>query len=177
MKQELLNGLNRMAVAGAVFATFGLFAAVCMLPSWAGNIGYASVAEPSLPTKPSDGDLPVHTIEKGTKSGIKTPERLSIKEDGEWRTLWRRHRTGSLRSDAAPSVDFDHCMVLAAFQGEGTTNAGMVNIDRVKVLTDKVMVFVNESDTDTPSGGNDKSTSSSFHIVKVGKSTLPVVFN
>lgn len=165
-----------VAVASGFFVTLGLFAAVCMLPSWAGSMGYASVAEPGRPNKPSDSDCPIVTIEKGTKSGIKTVERLTIKEDNEWRALWRRHRTGSLVSDTAPPVDFEHSMVLAVFQGEGSTNSGLVNIDRVKVMPDKVMVFINETEAETPDG-KDKSTTSCFHIVKIGKSSLPVVFN
>jgi hypothetical protein len=176
MKTKLLKRLNRLAGVSGFLVTAGLFVAVCMLPSWAGSIGFETVAEPGHPNKPSNSDCPIVTIEKGTKSGIKTAEQVVIKEDADWRTLWRRHRTGSLVSDTAPPVDFDHSMVLAVFQGEGTTNCGLVNIDRVKVLPDKVVVFVNEIEPETPSG-NDKTTTSCFHIVKVGKSPLPVVFN
>jgi hypothetical protein len=176
MKNTIVSRLNSLAVLGGFFSTFGLFAAVCMLPTWAGTIGFETVAEPGVPSKPSDSDIPIYTIEKGTKSGIKTEERVCIKDDGEWRTLWRRHRSGSLVSDPTPNVDFEHCMVLAVFQGEGNANHGLVSVDRVKVLSDKVMVFINESEPDTP-GGNEKSTTSCFHIVKAGKTTLPVVFN
>lgn len=176
MKLKLVKRLNRIAGISGYFVTTALFVAACMLPSWAGSMGYVTVAEPGHPNKPSDSDCPIFTIEKGTKSGIKTAERVAIKEESDWRALWRRHREGSLVSDTVPSVDFDHSMVLAVFQGEGTKNCGLVNIDRVKVLPDKVVVFINEIEPETPSG-NDKTTTSCFHIVKVGKSTLPVVFN
>jgi hypothetical protein len=135
-----------------------------------------SLAEPGVRNKPSDSDMPFYTIEKGTKSGIKSAERICVREEEEWLTLWRRHRAGSLVSDTAPPVDFEHNMVIAIFQGEGTNDSGFVEIDRVKLLPDKVLVIISEGDANSPKSESDRSTTTSFHIAKTSKNSLPVVF-
>jgi len=135
----------------------------------------ARVAEPGVRNKPSDVDAPFYTLEKGTKSGIKTAERVCIKEEEDYVALWRRHRAGSLVSDTAPPVDFEHCMVIAIFQGEGSSDSGFVEIDRVKQLPDKVLVMIHET-SDQGNQKSDRTTTSSFHIARTAKSTLPVVF-
>ena len=106
---------------------------------------HARVAEPSVKNKPSDVDIPFYTVEKGTKSGIREPERLAIEEEEEWLAMWPRHRTGMLKADAAQPMDFEHCMVIAVFQGEDSSNSGFVEIQSVKLLPDKVLVIRRES--------------------------------
>lgn len=137
--------------------------------------GYARVAEPGVKKKRSEADTPFYTLEKGTKSGIKTAEQFAIKEEEDWLSLWRRHRAGSLESIPTPSVDFEYCMVVAVFQGESSTKPGLLEIERVRTLPDKVVVTVREWERDVPVSG--RGTTSSFHIVKTARSALPVVFN
>lgn len=138
--------------------------------------GAPSVGNPGVKAKPVDTDMPVATIEKGTKSGIKTVERVCINEEADFLSLWRRHRTGSLKSDPAPSVDFEHNMVVAVFQGENATDSGFIEIASVKLLPDKVLVITKQSDDSNPKSASDRSTTASFHIAKTTKSALPVSF-
>lgn len=134
------------------------------------------IAEPGVRNKPTDSDMPFSTIEKGTKSGIKSAQQICIREEADWVALWRRHRDGSLVSDTAPPVDFENNMVVAVFQGEGVTDSGFVEIDRIKLLPDKVLVILGQGNESNEQSESDRTTTSSFHITKTTRSALPVVF-
>lgn len=138
--------------------------------------GAPSVGNPGVKAKPVETDMPVATIEKGTKSGIRSVERVCINDEADFLSLWRRHRTGSLKSDPAPSIDFEHNMVVAVFQGENSTDSGFIEIASVKLLPDKVLVVTKQSDDSNPKSESDRSTTNSFHIAKTTKSALPVSF-
>lgn len=135
----------------------------------------ARVMDPDVKRKPSQQDLRFFTIEKGTKSGIKVEEQTVVRNENEWLTLWRRHKAGNLTAGTAPPIDFDRCMVVAVFQGEGNPDAGLLEIERVKMFSDKIVVYVNESDSHAPNGA--RSTTCSYHLVRTASSNLPVVFN
>ncbi len=152
----------------------GLLAAFLSLTTMA---VYARIAEPTLKKKPSDQDMPFYTVAKGTKSGIKSSERFAIRDEDEWLSLWRRHKRGSMTPEVAPPLDFDEQMVVAVFQGEGTHDCGLIEIDRIRSLPDQVLVTLREGDA--PGGGQsqgEKTTTSCFHIVKTARNELPVTF-
>ncbi len=143
------------------------------------SIAEKSVTDPDVKRKPSASDVQFTTIEKGTKSGIKSAERVTVTEDEEWLTLWRRHKAGNLEGGTTPKIDFERYMVIAIFQGEGSEEGGLVEIERIKLLPDKMVVYIAQSDANggpNPQEGA-RSTTSAYHIVKVTKNSLPVVFN
>lgn len=135
---------------------------------------YARIAEPTLKKKPSEQDVPFYTVARGTKSGIRSSERFAIRDEDEWLSLWRRHKRGSLTPESAPSLDFDQQMIVAVFQGEGTHDCGLIEIDRIRALPDQVLVTIKEAESGSSQG--EKTTTSCFHIVKTARNELPVTF-
>jgi hypothetical protein len=138
--------------------------------------GAAETVEAGASEKSSETTVPFQTVAKGTKSGIKTGERMCVTEEEEWLGLWRRHLTGSLQTEPCPSVDFEHNMLLAVFQGEGDADSGFVEIEKVKQLPDKILVVLKRNDAKAPTSEGERATTTSFHIAKTAKINLPVVF-
>jgi hypothetical protein len=67
-------------------------------------------------------------------------------------------------------------MVLAVFQGEGENDSGFVEIEKVKQLADRILVVLKRSDAKSPTSEGERATTTSFHIARITKSSLPVVF-
>src|SRR5581483_7675901 len=86
----------------------------------------ARVMDPDIKKKPSVRDVPFYTVDKGTKSGIKTADRMVIRDEEDWIALWRRHKTDDLAARTMPSVNFDQSMIIAVFQGQESAEAGLI---------------------------------------------------
>ncbi len=136
------------------------------------NAAWARFAEPDFKKKPSDQDMAFTTVDKGMNSGINSTERLTIKDENSWLSVWKRHTANDVVVPKPPRIDFERCMVVAVFQGDGDWS-GVVEIDRIKRFKDKVVVFTN----DNQSNANTTRTSNrSYHIVRTSTASLPVVF-
>ncbi|MBX9695919.1 MAG: hypothetical protein K2Z81_26270 [Cyanobacteria bacterium] len=137
-----------------------------------GGGAWARFAEPDLRKKPSDQDLPFTTLDKGLNSGINSVERLTIKDENSWISVWKRHTAADVVVPKPPHVDFDKCMVVAIFQGDGDW-AGIVEIDRIKRFKDKIVVYTNDNQ---PNANTTRTKNRSYHIVRTTMANLPVVF-
>jgi len=62
--------------------------------------------------------LPIDTIEKGYRSGVRDPLQVVIRSQGEWNAFWKRHSVTNTNPAPAPNVDFDREMVVGIFLGE-----------------------------------------------------------
>src|SRR5437870_4264409 len=71
---------------------------------------------PAAAQVPSGVPLPFVTLAAGTTSSIRTPRRVVVRDEAEWRALWRRHDDPA--GGAAPPVDFSRDMVVGVFAGE-----------------------------------------------------------
>ncbi|MBZ0184982.1 MAG: hypothetical protein K8F91_01930 [Candidatus Obscuribacterales bacterium] len=140
----------------------------------ADNSVSCKIIEPDLPRKPASCEIAFTTVAKGGYSGIKTSERLAIREEGTWLTVWHRHTSDKRASDTAPHVDFEKNMVVAIFQGEANAKAGLIQVDSIKLFKDKMVVLVNEGAQSSGKGA--LSTTRSFHMVRIPRSSLPVAF-
>lgn len=165
-----LSGTLTLSLIGAAFSLSLL--APLVFPTSDCEVS-ARVVEPDIRRKPSEQDLHITSLDKGGYSGIRTMERVSIKDENNWIGVWKRHTSCDLVSPTMPYVDFERSMVLAVFQGE-SARAGMVNIDRVKKFKDKIVVYTSRSEY--AAGSNNRSTMRPYHIVKVSRQSLPVVF-
>jgi|GEM_PF-992783 hypothetical protein len=125
--------------------------------------------------KPTENDVQFTTLEKGAMSGVKSQRYLAIRDDASWLAMWRQHTSGAIHRTVAPHVDFDQSMVIAVFQGDDGESPGLVSIDRIRYTDDKLVVSLAESDYDDEGTGA-RSTTRSYHIVRLAKNSLPVVF-
>jgi len=134
----------------------------------------AKIIEPKMPPKPASNDVDFTTIARGSFSGIRTAERLAVRDEGTWLSVWHRHSSELQHFEPAPHVDFEKSMVVAVFQGEGNSRSGLIQVDSIKAFQDKIVVLL--SDSGQTGAKSARNTTRSFHIVKAPRSLLPVVF-
>lgn len=77
-------------------------------------------------------------IAEGGYSGVAHPEQRVIRDPAEWERLWSRHAG----EKAAPEVDFEREMVVAAFAGEFRTGGYSIDIDRLERTDEGLVVHV-----------------------------------
>ncbi|MCA9805880.1 MAG: hypothetical protein KC777_28120 [Cyanobacteria bacterium HKST-UBA02] len=135
----------------------------------------AKIIEPKMPRKPASNEVEFTTIARGGFSGIKTAERLAIRDEGTWLSVWHRHSSELQNCDPAPHVDFEKSMVVAVFQGETNGRSGLIQVDSIKAFQDKIVVLLSDSGQTGAKGS--RNTTRSFHIVRAPRSSLPVVFH
>ncbi|MBK9144766.1 MAG: hypothetical protein IPM23_19915 [Candidatus Melainabacteria bacterium] len=157
----------RFRIAAAFFLSLAVLSAMALAIE-------AKIIEPKMPPKPASNEVDFTTIARGSFSGIKTAERLAIRDEGTWLSVWHRHSSELQYCDPAPHVDFEKSMVVAVFQGEGSSRSGLIQVDCIKAFQDKIVVLL--SDSGQTGGKGARNTTRSFHIVKTPRSLLPVVF-
>lgn len=161
--------LNLLLCAGALAAL--IFPLTCLTIADA-RIG----GEPDgVRNKATENDVPFTTLDKGAMSGVRSQHYFAIRDDASWLAMWRRHTSDSIHRSVAPHVDFDQSMVIAVFQGDDGESPGLVSIDRIQFADDKLVVSLAESDYEDEGTGA-RSTTRSYHIVRLAKNSLPVVF-
>ncbi|TMI87186.1 MAG: hypothetical protein E6H00_16350 [Bacillati bacterium ANGP1] len=122
---------------------------------------------------PSGAPLPFVTIAAGATSSIRTPSRLVVRNDAEWRALWRRHDDPA--GGAAPRVDFNRDMVIGVFAGE-IRGPAAVAIVRVTRDPDRLVVWYTFRDTSPIPAVDSNVPSAPFSIIRLPRSSLPVGF-
>lgn len=125
--------------------------------------------------KPTENDVAFSTLDRGAMSGVKSQRYLAIRDDSSWLAMWRQHTSDAIHRTVAPHVDFDQSMVIAVFQGDDGESPGLVSIDNIKLVDDRLVVSLGDLEHDDEGTGA-RSTTRSFHIVRLAKNSLPVVF-
>jgi hypothetical protein len=145
-------------------------ATILTIAAFLGSLLTLPVGATQVPHGPS---VPFTTVLAGTTSEITEPTTVVVRDKAAWVALWRRH-TGA-RRDAPPAVDFAHEMVMAVFGGASTepTTAGIVRITREP---NRLVVWYGVQATRPLPPGDLGTVRSPFHIVKLPRSTLPVIF-
>ncbi len=115
------------------------------------------------------------TISQGSESGIHAPTELVIRTASEWRALWHRHTAGTPQTRTVPpAVDFSREMVVAAFAGE-VPRSSRLAILKIFPNAGRLVVLVRLRGPGGPElDGVNPATP--FHIVRLPRSRLPVVF-
>ena len=125
--------------------------------------------------KHDSNDVGFSTLDKGAVSGIETNERLAVREELQWITIWKKHSQAKKVPQVMPHVDFENSMVLAVFEGDKPGSSGsMVSIERVRLFKDRMVVILGHDDIGS---GANKTTLRSYHIVSLPRTNLPVVFH
>lgn len=127
---------------------------------WAGAVAAAS-----------GSTVPVTTIAAGETSQIHAPAQVVVRDRGTWLGLWRRHAGGA---KAAPAVDFGREMVIALFAGDSSERV-TIGITRIVREPDRLVVTYTFAATQRTADAVGRVVAP-FHIVRLARSTLPVVF-
>ncbi len=134
------------------------------------------LSDPELSAKPVHIRIlerQFETIDKGTSSGYTERGSFVITDKEKWSQVWSIHTRGMVPRPSLPEVDFLYYTVVAIFRGELPTVGYSTEIKQVRVLKDKIMVAVAETD---PNGIAITIHIQPYHIAKLKKSALPVEF-
>jgi PrcB C-terminal len=120
--------------------------------------------------------LSIATVEKGDRSGIRGPLQTVIRNQDEWKALWKRHSSTETNPPAAPIVDFDREMVVGIFLGEKHTGGYGMEIVRAERRESSLHFFYRE-ESPPPGAMVTQALTQPFHLVKVAKyENLQVIF-
>lgn len=145
-------------------------------------VGAAALADWPPRQLVRSGMEPYVTFRSG-ESKIKTRSYRKVTAFEDWADLWIEH-TGAQRHDGkynwfyneagVPFVDFERCMVIAVFQGEGWNSAG-VRVVTVAEEEERILLRFDDQSFQTsgPDGGGVRVTP--FGIFVLPKSEKPVV--
>lgn len=136
--------------------------------------------DPGCPTCPGGGavvrvELSFETVDQGTSSGIRDPRQVVVRDAETWAALWYQHTTGVDPRPPVPGVDFTEEMLVAFFLGEKPTGGYAVEITRILLRSDRVVVRAGLIQP----GVDDvvpQVLTQPFHIVRVARTELPVEF-
>lgn len=125
---------------------------------------------------PVDGDRssavdPVATLQKGSFSGISSARYQAVYTEAELESLWAEHAPGTPVPEVALGAD----MVIGAFLG-GTAEGGHdIEVLRARIGGGNLIVTIRQSAPGANCASNPVVTTP-FHIVRVARSSLPVLF-
>ena len=115
--------------------------------------------------------LPFVTVAEGARSGVRTPRQVVVRTAAEWRALWEHHAgTTAAAARARPEVDFSRFMIVAVFGGRSAAGE-RVRIRRVVREAGQVVVLIG-----VVRGPRLAEATTSFHIVRLPRTDVPVVF-
>jgi hypothetical protein len=120
--------------------------------------------------------LSIATVEKGDRSGIRGPLQTVIRNQDEWKALWKRHSSTDTNPPPAPIIDFDREIVVGIFLGEKRTGGYEVEIVRAE-RRDSSLYFYYREESPPPGAMVTQALTQPFHLVKIAKyENLQVIF-
>jgi hypothetical protein len=120
--------------------------------------------------------LPIDTIEKGYRSGVREPLQVVIRNQDEWSVFWKRHSSIDANPALAPIIEFDREMVVGIFLGEKSTGGYEVEIVRAE-RRDSSLYFYYREESPPPGAIVTQALTQPFHLVKLAKyENLQVIF-
>jgi hypothetical protein len=120
--------------------------------------------------------LSIATVEKGYRSGIRGPLQIVIRNQDEWKALWKRHASSDTNPLPAPFIDFDREMVAGTFLGEKHTGGYEVEIVPAE-RGDSALYFYYRQKSPPPGAMVTQALTRPFHLVKIAKDeNLQVIF-
>jgi len=73
-------------------------------------------------------DTSFQTVVKGSRSGVREPLQIVIRNPAEWDALWKRHVSIEANPPPPPAIDFNKQIVIGVFLGEKPTGGYDVEI-------------------------------------------------
>ena len=127
-------------------------------------------------TRKAETPLSIATVERGDRSGIRGPLQTVIRNQDEWKALWKRHSSTDTNPSPAPIVDFNREMVVGIFLGEKRTGGYEVEIVRAE-RRDSSLYFYYRAESPPPGAMVTQALTQPFHLVKIAKyENLQVIF-
>lgn len=123
----------------------------------------------------ADQTVTFSTIASGPRSGVRTQTQVVIRTPTEWNVLWRKHSAGLPTTSGVPKVDFSRDMVIAVFAGDAPA-ATRVSIVRILQQQSQLIVLVRIGEMQPGPTQIDSAEGSPFQVVRLARSTLPVIF-
>jgi hypothetical protein len=118
--------------------------------------------------------LPIDTIEKGYRSGVRESLQLVIRNQDEWNAFWKRHVSIDTNPPPAPIIDFNREMVVGIFLGEKSTGGYQVEIVQAERRDSSVYFYYREK-SPPPGAMVIQALTQPFHLVRVAKYDNPQI--
>lgn len=134
----------------------------------------ASRGESRLHRPPVRDPVPIRTLVKGHRSGIREPLEAVARTSEDWSDLWRRHSPGTPRR-TAPDLDLDKEMVAAVFLGEKHTGGYTVEITRADTDGSTLFLYY-RTGSPNPQGMVIQVLTQPYHMVRLPKLDTRCVF-
>lgn len=125
--------------------------------------------------EPSKAEVKFDTIAKGTSSGIRRPTKEVITTEKEWEQFWKQHTSIASPPPALPKVDFGKQVVIVLTSGEKMTGGYTIEVTKVEVKKDAVMVYYKETKP-KPANFTIQVLTQPYHFIRIDKPKLPVKF-
>ena len=127
-------------------------------------------------TRRVETPLSMATVVRGHRSGIRESLQTVIRNQDEWKALWKRHSSTDTNPSPAPIIDFNREMIVGIFLGEKSTTGYEVKIVRAE-QRDSRLYFYYREESPTPGAMVTQALTQPFHLVKVPKyENLQVIF-
>ena len=137
---------------------------------------YAQLTMDQQKTQKAGSRLAIATVEKGDRSGTRGPLQTVIRNQDEWKALWKRHSSTEANPPPAPLIDFDREMAVGVFLGEKHTGGYEVEIVRAERRDSALYVYYREK-SPPPGTMVTQALIQPFHLVKFPKyEKLQVIF-
>jgi PrcB C-terminal len=137
---------------------------------------YSQLTMDRQKTRKAGTPLSIATVERGDRSGIRGPLQTVIRNQDEWKALWKRHSSTDTNPSPAPIVDFNREMVVGIFLGEKRTGGYEVEIVRTE-QRDSLLYFYYREKSPPPGAMVTQALTQPFHLVKIAKyENLQVIF-
>jgi hypothetical protein len=115
------------------------------------------------------------TIEHGAYSGITQQRYVLVDNAKDFAALWKQHTSRKLNAPAAPLIDFDANVIIAAFLGERPTGGYGIEITSVNIVDDIIDVQINISNPPRDALLSQAFTAP-YHLIKVPVTNKQVKF-
>lgn len=112
----------------------------------------------------TESDIDFEEVSKGYYSGHVEPVNYVINTEEKWAEIWGK-----------PEVDFSKYTVIAVFMGEFPTGGYDIEVKNIIEHEDKIVVVVKKTSPE-PGAIVTQAFTQPYHIVKIGKTNKPVVF-
>ena len=119
--------------------------------------------------------IPITTLQKGNFSGIRQPLQAVVRNRQEWTALWQRHTSIQSPPTPLPAVDFTVEMIAGLFAGEKRSGGYEIDITGAAQI-DSTLFIYHEEKTPAPGGMVIQAITQPFHLIKLKRSDLAIVF-
>ena len=118
--------------------------------------------------------LPIDTVEKGYRSGVREALQVVIRNQDEWNAFWKRHSSIDTNPTPAPIIDFNREMLVGIFLGEKSTGGYEIEIVRAE-KRDSSLYFYYQGKSPPPGAMVTQALTQPFHLVRVAKYDKPQI--